>query len=94
MNPALWAAVIAANISRQSSPSVSNQPWWAEKSTLPRWPRLLLWLIRRRTQRRLAGKTWGKLDDWLWDQYFKAIEGPVNDNQATVTPSARNVSHA
>lgn len=75
MNPALWAAIIAANVSaRGSSPTPCETPWWAEKSTLPRWPRLLLWLIRRRTQRRLAGKTWAKLDDWLWDQYFKAIE--------------------
>lgn len=76
MNPALWAVIIAAqqSCSHESAPFTS-QPWWAEKSKLSRWPRFLLWLIRRRTQRRISGKTWTKLDDWLWDRYFKAIEG-------------------
>jgi len=77
MNPAIFAAIIAANIANRSDgdePHV-ERPWWAEKSKLPRWPRFLLWLIRRRTQRRHAGKTWVKLDDWLWDKYFAAIEG-------------------
>lgn len=73
MNPALWAAIIAAQQTCGREEISYGQPWWAEKSRLPRWPRFLLWLIRRRTQRRLAGKTCVKLDDWLWDRYFKAI---------------------
>lgn len=75
MNPALWAAILASQATgRGSTPTFRRPPWWAEKSTLPRWPRFLLWLIRRRTHRRGAGKTWLKLDDWLWNQYFRAIE--------------------
>ena len=88
MNPALWAAIIAANAAAgsRSEPYV-DRPWWAEKSTKPRWPRFLLWLIRRRTSRRLAGRTNQKLDDWLWDRYFMAIDG-------TSTPAALNRYHA
>lgn len=75
MNPALWAAIIAAQQYR-GGPASSDAPWWTSKTEppMPAWPRFLLWLIRRRTQRRLLGKTWGKLDDWLWKQYFEAIE--------------------
>lgn len=76
MNPALWAPILLANLHNQGgTPISSDPPWWTEKSKLPLWPRFLLWLIRRRTQRRHAGKTWAKIDDWLWDKYFKAIEG-------------------
>lgn len=75
MNPALWAAIIAANAaSRSGTEPYVEMPWWTEKSTMARWPRFLLWLIRRRTQRRSYGKTWRRLDDWLWEKYFAAIE--------------------
>ncbi len=75
MNPALWAAIIAAQQSRLVA-TTSEAPWWASKTEplMPVWPRLLLWIIRKRTQRRLIGKTWVKLDDWLWDRYFSATE--------------------
>lgn len=75
MNPALWAAIIAAQQSRHGATS-SEAPWWANKTEppMPAWPRLLLWLIRRRTQRRILGKTWVRFDDWLWRKYFEAIE--------------------
>lgn len=75
MNPALWAAIIAAHLSSNRS-TPPQAPWWATKTEppMPAWPRFLLWLIRRRTQKRILGKTWVKLDDWLWDKYFKAIE--------------------
>lgn len=74
MIPALWAAIIAANISRQSSPEpYVDCPWWMEKPIMARWPRFLLWLIRRRTRRRSDGKTWEKLDDWLWEKYFMSV---------------------
>ncbi len=91
MNPALWAAIIAANAatSSRSEPYV-DRPWWAEKSTLPRGARFLLWLIRRRTSRRLAGRTYSKLDDWLWDRYFKAID----NYPSTANPAAFSRSHA
>lgn len=76
MNQALWAAIIAANICSTKPTDPVGKPWWADKTEppMPAWPRLLLWLIRKQTQRRLLGKTWVKLDDWLWDKYFKAIE--------------------
>lgn len=81
---ALFAGVLAANIANRGSSSEPyvDPPWWSEKSTLARWPRFLLWLIRRRTQRRHDGRTWVKLDDWLWEKYFAAIEKPAaaNDN--------------
>lgn len=75
MNPALWAAILAAQKSRLRATS-SNATWWASKTkpTMPVWPQLLLWLIQKRTQRRLIGQTWVKFDDWLWDRYFSAIE--------------------
>lgn len=75
MNPALWAAIIAAQLNRPESTS-SGIPWCTSKTEppMPAWPRFLLWLIRRRTQRRSLAKTWVKLDDWLWDRYFSAIE--------------------
>lgn len=74
MNPALWAAIIAANANtRRSYEPHVDRPWWSEQSSMRRWPRFLLWLIRRRTSRRLAGRTYSKVDDWLWDRYFAAI---------------------
>lgn len=76
MNPALWAAIIAANsyLTRPKEPV--GKLWWASKTEppMPAWPRFLLWLIRRRTQRRMLGKTWARFDDWLWGWYFTAIE--------------------
>lgn len=75
MNPALWAAIIAAQQYRRGFVS-SDSRWWASKTEppMPAWPRFLLWLIRRRTQRRILGKTWARFDDWLWGRYFTAIE--------------------
>lgn len=75
MNPALWAAIIAAQRSRIGAASWESH-WLVSKAKppMPVWPRFLLWIIRKRTQQRLIGKTWVKLDDWLWDRYFSAIE--------------------
>lgn len=87
---ALFASVLAANAYGRSEPEpYVEKPWWAEKSTMARWPRFLLWLIRRRTQRRSTGKTWVKLDDWLWKKYFAAIENNHHSN-----PAATKRSHA
>lgn len=77
MNPALWIAIIAASQSTYSASEPSDRRYYAHherEKPLPLWPRFLLWLIRRRTQKRLANKTWVRLDDWLWGHYFKAIE--------------------
>lgn len=81
---ALFASVLAANAASHSEPEpYVEMPWWSKKSTMARWPRFLLWLIRRRTQRRSDGKTWVRLDDWLWDKYFAAIDKEPNQNTAT-----------
>lgn len=77
MNPALFA-VIAAAYSQQKK-HANNDVWAARedatrRSRLPLWPRLLLRLIRARTERRHSGKTWAALDEWLWAKYFSAID--------------------
>lgn len=74
---AFFASVLAANAASRKEPEpYVGKPWWTDRTDppMPVWPRWLLWMIRRRTQRRLIGKTWVKLDDWLWDRYFSAIE--------------------
>lgn len=93
---ALFAAVLPTNILNQPTlDEYGARPWWTESPNMPLWPRFLVWLIRRRTTRRLAGRTSGKLDDWLWKKYFAAIDNnPASNHPSTDTPISANRSHA